>query len=54
MTNYKLGEHLTIKNGKLAIERSKAKLIKLAKQEIKKWQEFLDNLTKKYETTKRN
>jgi len=42
--DYKIGEYISSKDGKLKLKNSKEKFIKLAKKEIKKWQEFLKNL----------
>jgi len=39
--DYPLGEHLTIKNGKLDLAQSKEKLLKLAHKEIKEWNKFI-------------
>ena len=45
--DYKLGEYITSKKGKLEIKCSKKKLIKLAKEEIKRWEEFIKKLEEK-------
>ena len=42
--NYELGDYISSEKGKLEIKNSKERLIKLAKKEIKKWQNFLKNL----------
>ena len=41
---YKLGDHITSKDGKLCIKNDKERLIKLAEKEIREWQEFLKRL----------
>jgi len=41
---YRVGDHITSKDGKLCIKNDKKRLIKLAEKEISKWQEFLKNL----------
>ena len=40
--NYKIGDHLATKNGKMTIANDKKRLIKLAQEEIAEWQETRD------------
>lgn len=43
-TNYKLGDYISTKDGKLTIKSSKKKLIKMAEEEIKQWEGFIKKL----------
>ena len=45
--NYKLGDYISSKNGKLVIANDKKRLIAYAEKEIKEWQKFLENLREK-------
>ena len=44
--NYKLGDYISSKNGKLVIANDKKGLIKLAKKEVKEWIEARDGAQK--------
>ena len=44
---YKVGDYITSKDGKLEIKNSKERLIKSAKEEIKRLERFIKNLQTK-------